>query len=95
MNFTIKKKLIVAFIGTALLPILILSIVLSSKIKKNSTENFIRSTTNELKQVHNVVSTFFGEVKSNVSMLRASTDYLMPRVLALPEQSRRHIASFW
>ncbi len=69
MNFTIKKKLIVAFIGTALLPILILSIVLSSKIKKNSTENFIRSTTNELKQVHNVVSTFFGEVKSNVSML--------------------------
>ncbi len=70
MQLTIKQKLITAFVVTVLLPILILSVTLSSRIEKNSRENFIKSTTNELKLANNLVTTFFDEVKSNVSMLK-------------------------
>ncbi len=69
MHFTIKKKLIFAFVGTVLLPILILSIILGLKIEDKSKDQFINATKEQLVQTDNVLATFFDSVKSSTSIM--------------------------
>ncbi len=70
--FSIKKKLILSFAATSLVPILILSTVLIHHIRRDSMESFVSSTNRELEQIDNGFVFFMDGVKSAVKLLAES-----------------------
>ncbi|PHR29926.1 MAG: methyl-accepting chemotaxis protein [Desulfotalea sp.] len=71
---TIKKKLIAAFAGTSLIPIVILSSFLLHNIKNDALESFISTTKQELQQIDKGFTFYIDGVKNTVKIItKAST----------------------
>ncbi len=68
-SFTIKKKLVVAFAGITLIPILILSYFLLQNIRNNALDVFVSSTNRELTQIDKGFTFYIEGVKSAVKLL--------------------------
>lgn len=70
--FNIKKKLIFGFILTALLPILIISVLLMREINEESVNSFVSSTYRELKQIDNAFVFFMEGGKAAVRQVASN-----------------------
>ncbi|AGB42071.1 methyl-accepting chemotaxis protein [Halobacteroides halobius DSM 5150] len=66
---TIKSKLIAIVLVLALVPIIVLGLLGTNKMKKMITNNFLESTTKEVKQVDKSISLYFKTVKENCELL--------------------------
>lgn len=77
MRFTIKKKLIVAFLITIILPLTLISVIVANRVSTQSMESFITAARSELKQSDNVITTFFDIGKSMVTMLSSAQPVLL------------------
>lgn len=64
-----RNRLIAAFMGVILVPLLIISVFLDVTVKKQTREDFINGTTREVVQVDNAIHLFFEGIKQNVKML--------------------------
>ncbi len=73
--FTIRKKLIFVLITFPLISILICSILLLGKLKKQAVDHFVVSTVKELKQVDRGFNFFMDAVKDTVKTLAATPDF--------------------
>ena len=66
---TILQKLIAAFIATASLPLLIISVLMVNQITDKAYEDFTSTNNREVKQVDNAIQVFFSEVAKNITYL--------------------------
>jgi len=64
-----RTKLIIAFATTAILPVMVISIISVTETLSRSKENFIFKTQNEIRQIDNGFELFFQQVKSNALFL--------------------------
>ncbi|MFO7749740.1 MAG: methyl-accepting chemotaxis protein [Desulfobacteraceae bacterium] len=76
MKFTIKKKLILAFLGATTIPILFLCLILGSSIRKDSMETFYHSTEKELSHIEKAITIFIDDIKENVAMVARHPDIM-------------------
>ncbi|MFC3031606.1 methyl-accepting chemotaxis protein [Pseudoalteromonas fenneropenaei] len=67
-----RKKLIISFVLTVIVPILAISIVSISQTKRESLERFYETSQSEIAQVENTFIMFFDQMKSNARFLAAS-----------------------
>ncbi len=74
MTLTIRKKLVLAFLFSTLIPILLICIILSYTIRTHSFEAFYESTANELNHINEAVSTFINETRANARMMALHPD---------------------
>ena len=81
-----QQKLIMAIAFSVIVPSFIIAIVSISKTKSQSSENFISSTQNEIRQIENGFNLFFDQVKSNAEYLSAH-----PLVIAAPEETNNYM----
>ena len=65
----IKKKLVLSFVSTVLIPMLIICIILSFMITSLSKRNFTTLATNSLELANYAMKIFFESSKQNVSYL--------------------------
>lgn len=72
-GFSIKKKLICAFVATSLTPIIVLSSFLIYEIKKDAIDAFATSTSRELVQVDNGFMFFLDGVKTSMKSLEKNS----------------------
>ncbi|SDC68921.1 MULTISPECIES: methyl-accepting chemotaxis protein [unclassified Candidatus Frackibacter] len=68
-NNNLRSKLIILFLLIALVPMLILGYLGVEKVKGVLKQNFIQSTTKEVKQVDNAINLYFETIKKNTKML--------------------------
>lgn len=66
MKLSIKNKLVMAFSASIAVPLVFLCIFLGYKILTQSTDRFIASTQNELRQVNTAINLFFQEAGYNI-----------------------------
>lgn len=69
MNFTLRKKLLLALIGSTIFPILLVCLVFAYNYRKSSLENFFTSTAGELGHIEKVISLYISETKATTSLL--------------------------
>ncbi|MBI9087820.1 MAG: methyl-accepting chemotaxis protein [Desulfobacterium sp.] len=74
MNFTLKKKLVLAFLASTILPILLICTILGYNIKRDSMDTFYQSTGKELTQVEMAMSIFMEEIRNNIIMAAQHPD---------------------
>ncbi|MBE0370744.1 methyl-accepting chemotaxis protein [Pseudoalteromonas sp. MMG013] len=67
-----RQKLIVSFLLTVIVPILAISLVSISQTKQESLEQFLDSSSNEIRQVENTFVLFFDQMKNNARFLAQS-----------------------
>lgn len=70
-NLSIKNKLLVSFALVILIPVTIICVVMGMKIRTASVDQFVASTSRELKQVDNAMGFFVESAKEDVAMLAA------------------------
>jgi len=68
-TFSIKQKLVIAFICVAVVPIAIIMGVVAFELKQLSIDDFVGSTTSELAQVDNAMTLFMDGIISHVTQL--------------------------
>lgn len=69
MNFTLRKKLLLALMGSTIFPILLVCLVFAYNYRKSSLENFFTSTAGELGHIEKVISLYIDETKATTSLL--------------------------
>lgn len=69
MKISIKKKLVFGFLGSTIIPIVLICLILGYNIKNINLENFYSSTGNELKHIEKAISVFIEETKNNTKMM--------------------------
>jgi methyl-accepting chemotaxis protein len=74
MNVTLKKKLVLAFLASTILPILLICTILGYNIKRDSMDTFYQSTGKELSHVETAMSIFMEEIRNNITMAAQHPD---------------------
>ncbi|SJZ39068.1 methyl-accepting chemotaxis protein [Selenihalanaerobacter shriftii] len=74
-NNSLRNKLITLLLLISLVPVIILSYLGINKIESVLKENFVQSTTKEIRQVDNAINLYFETVKENCQML-ASNNFI-------------------
>ncbi len=69
MKWTIKKKLVLAFMLTAVVPIIAISLILRSVISDYSRESFETSSEEQLTHIGSIFTMFFSEIKNQTKTL--------------------------
>lgn len=69
MNLSIRKKLLISFLCTIIIPIALLCLIIGFRIKTASMDNFIKTTNSQLVQADKTLSLFFEETRLNIEML--------------------------
>lgn len=69
MKLSIRKKLVMAFSASIIVPVALLCGFLGYNILHTSTDRFIISTQNELRQVDRAINIFFQEAGNNITMI--------------------------
>lgn len=87
MKLSIKKKLVLAFSASIIVPIALLCIFLGYSILTSSANRFIQSAQNELRQVNGAINIFFQEAGFNVTRL-AEHDIMQEADETLPNYSK-------
>ncbi|RZM85449.1 methyl-accepting chemotaxis protein [Pseudoalteromonas rubra] len=67
-----RKKLILSFVMTVIIPILAISIMSISRTKQESLDRFLETSVNEIRQIENAFIIFFDQMKSNTRFLAQS-----------------------
>ncbi len=68
-GLSIKARLVTAFLAVTLIPLLIIGGFMDYTIKKQTREDFLKSTTREISQVDHGIQLFFDGMKENTRML--------------------------
>ncbi|MCP3921535.1 MAG: methyl-accepting chemotaxis protein [Desulfobacterales bacterium] len=76
MRITIRMKLIIGFLASAIVPIFFLCLILAFKINTESLKKFYSSTGSELSHVEKGISIFFEDIKENANMMANHPDVL-------------------
>ncbi|MCP4119247.1 MAG: methyl-accepting chemotaxis protein [Desulfobacteraceae bacterium] len=69
MNLSIRKKLLISFLGTIIIPMGLLCLIIGFRIKAASMDNFVKTTQAQLIQADKTLSLFFEETRLNIEML--------------------------
>jgi len=87
MKLSIKKKLVMAFSASIIVPVALMCVFLGYSILQKSTDRFILSTQNELRQVNAAINIFFQEAGYNVIRL-ADHEVMQEADDTLPDYSK-------
>ena len=68
-GLSIKARLVTAFLAVTLIPLLIIGGFMDYTIKKQTREDFLKSTTREISQVDHGIQLFFDGMKENTRLL--------------------------
>ena len=68
-GLSIKARLVTAFLAVTLIPLLIIGGLMDYTIKKQTREDFLKSTTREISQVDHGIQLFFDGMKENTRLL--------------------------
>lgn len=72
----IKNQLVICFVGISIIPVLIVSLLVISSIRKQAVNDFLESSTHEIRQVDTAFSIFFNQVNENVKYFAESPELL-------------------
>lgn len=87
MKLSIRKKLVMGFSASIIVPIVLLCIFLGFYVLQNSTNRFITATQNELRQVDTAINIFFQEAGYNITRL-AEHEVMQQADESLPNYSK-------
>lgn len=63
----IKTRLVICFVGIAVVPVLIIAGVMVANLRQQAADNFVDSSTREIRQVDNAFNQFFTGIGENVA----------------------------